>query len=459
MQAHTDIRPAAVAGSFYPADPLTLRHELRRCLAGNVPNLSTNERLKALIVPHAGYVYSGSVAGAAFAQLAPLAGQIRRVVLLGPCHRVALHGIAIPHSASFATPLGIVPLDWQGIDALADLPFVGVSDAAHSQEHALEVQLPFLQSVLGEFSLLPLVVGQASVSEVVTVLERLWGGDETLIVISSDLSHFHTYAEARKIDNASVAQILASSPLASHEQACGATPINGLLAVAQQRGLRIAKLAQCNSGDTAGDRSRVVGYASFALFQPKSDLQAVHGENTALGTSLLELARGAIASQFSDASANTAAPDLPTLAKPGACFVTLKLDGLLRGCIGTLEPHRSLLEDVKENAIAAALRDPRFLPLGAEELNRIKIEVSLLSTPQPLKFTDQTDALRQLRPHVDGVILMSSGHRSTFLPQVWEQLADPAEFMDHLKLKAGLAREAWPPDLQLYRYEVQKWTE
>lgn len=471
MQAPTEIRPAAVAGSFYPADPATLKHDIRRCLAGHVPKLTEHETLKALIVPHAGYVYSGNVAGAAYAQLVALAGQIRRVVLLGPCHRVALHGIAVPSSANFATPLGIVPLDRAGIDTLADLPYVVVSDAAHAQEHSLEVQLPFLQSVLGEFSLLPLAVGQASTSELATVIERLWDGGETLILVSSDLSHFHSYAEARQIDDASVAQILALSALANHGQACGATPINGLLAVARQRGLRIVKLAQCNSGDTAGDRHRVVGYASFALFQPVakatpelsaqlgSALNEGQSQHSALGASLLGLARHAIANHFSAAKLKPLPPDLPALKMPGACFVTLKSDGHLRGCIGTLEQHRSLLDDVQANAVAAAFHDPRFLPLAEEELCKTKIEVSLLSPPQPLQFVDQADALRQLRPHIDGVVLVSGDKRSTFLPQVWDQLPNPAEFMAQLKHKAGLPREVWPSDLQLYRYQVQKWTE
>lgn len=466
MHARSDIRPAAVAGSFYPADADLLRREMARCLSGHQADLARKDQLKALIVPHAGTIYSGTTAGAAYAQLAPLRERIRRVVLLGPCHRVAVQGLAIPSVDGFATPLGDIPLERAALDALLDLPQIVVSDAAHAQEHSLEVQLPFLQSVLGEFSLLPIAVGAASTEQVAQVLERVWDGADTLIVISSDLSHFHAYQEARQIDQITAAQILALQPLASHQQACGALPINGLLELARRRGLQIEKLAQCNSGDTAGERNQVVGYASFALYQSQTQNQSetaskaqTPAASDALGASLLALARSAIASHFGEIVASGPSEHLPILKAPGASFVTLTLAGRLRGCIGTLEAYRPLYEDVQANALAAALRDPRFAPLDAEVFSQTRVEVSLLSASVPLTFTDEADALQQLRPHLDGIILQSSGRRSTFLPQVWSQLPEPAEFLAHLKQKAGLPRDWWSPDLQLLRYEVQKWTE
>jgi AmmeMemoRadiSam system protein B len=248
----------------------------------------------------------------------PLAGRIRRVVLLGPCHRVAVRGLATPTVQAFATPLGNIPLDRAALDALADLPQVVASDAAHAQEHSLEVQLPFLQTVLGEFKLVPLAVGQTGAAEVAQVITRLWGGPETLIVISSDLSHFHGYAEAQKIDHATADHILALEQLTSFEQACGALPINGLIAVARQRGLRIERIAQCNSGDTAGDKSRVVGYASFALYEP----EAVTADP---GPALLVRARNAIAARLGQPT--QAEPAHPGLNQPGATFVTLTQNG------------------------------------------------------------------------------------------------------------------------------------
>jgi len=252
---------------FYPDSPIVLKQTLADLLARpRAARLAHSP--KALIVPHAGYIYSGPVAASAYAQLADLRGRIRRVVLLGPTHRVYVRGLALPEAERFATPLGEVPLDREGMQRLAGLPQVTTSAAAHQMEHSLEVQLPFLQQVLGDFQLLPLAVGEATAAEVAEVLEQVWGGDETLIVVSSDLSHFLPDEEARKVDGRTVDAILALDSHLSHEQACGATPVNGLLLAAKRHGLRAVKLDVCNSSDTAGDPDRVVGYAAFA-FEPE----------------------------------------------------------------------------------------------------------------------------------------------------------------------------------------------
>ena len=256
------IRPPAVAGAFYPGDATELADTVSSMIKGTAVAPVTS---KALIVPHAGYVYSGLVAASGYALLAPLSGRIRRVVLLGPAHRVAVHGLAAPVSTSFRTPLGLVPIDREAIESALRLPQVNVGEVAHAHEHSLEVQLPFLQAALGDFSLAPLIVGAASPHEVAEVLELLWGGPETLIVISSDLSHYRPYAEAHRIDENTTDDILNLRILSHHEQACGATPINGLIEVARRKGLRPTLLDLKNSGDTAGDRSRVVGYCAIAF--------------------------------------------------------------------------------------------------------------------------------------------------------------------------------------------------
>ncbi len=259
------IRPPAVAGMFYPASAATLQADVDRLLAAApIPAMA---QPKALIVPHAGYIYSGPTAARAYAALAPWRATIGRVVLLGPTHRVAVRGLALPASDAFATPLGEVRIDVAARAALADLPQVVVSDPAHAQEHSLEVHLPFLQRALDDFSLLPLAVGQASPEAVAEVLERLWGGAETLLVISSDLSHFLPYATAKQVDGVTCRHILALATDIDPHQACGAFPVNGLLLAAQRHGLRPTLLDLCNSGDTAGDRQRVVGYAAFAFHE------------------------------------------------------------------------------------------------------------------------------------------------------------------------------------------------
>jgi AmmeMemoRadiSam system protein B/AmmeMemoRadiSam system protein A len=453
-------RPAAVAGTFYPASPVVLKQTLVDLL-DNARATPLSHAPKALIVPHAGYVYSGPVAASAYAQLDALRGRIRRVVLLGPTHREYVRGLALPDADAFATPLGNVPLDRAGMQQLAGLPQVVSSAAAHRMEHSLEVHLPFLQQVLGDFTLLPLAVGEATAAEVADVLEAVWGGDETLIVISSDLSHFLPDALARQIDGGTVDAILALNAHLNHEQACGATPINGMLLAAQAHGLHPVLLDVRNSGQTAGDPGRVVGYAAFA-FQPDPDPaqepQTDAGQREVeKGTTLLRLARAEIASKLGHAMAYPAQADW--LAEPGASFVTLTRQGELRGCIGTLEAHRPLGLDVRENAIAAAFRDPRFMPLSREEFDDIRVEVSLLSPAEPMTMTSEQDALAQLRPGIDGVVFEVGHTRSTFLPQVWEQLPEPSAFLAQLKRKAGLAADFWSDSVRLSRYGVSKWKE
>lgn len=250
------IRPAACAGTFYPGN----RRELETAMAALLPQQDAAEPA-ALIVPHAGYVYSGSVAASAYAQLK--GSGFSRVVLFGPSHRIGFRGIALPGASHFETPLGIVDVD--AAPELASFPFIVESPAAHQNEHSLEVQLPFLQSVLGKFSLIPLLVGEAEPEEVADVIDRFIGKPGTLILASSDLSHFHPYDTAVMLDRETAMSILDLDPTLGHGQACGATPINGLLISAKRAGLSANLIDLCNSGDTAGDRRRVVGYASFSF--------------------------------------------------------------------------------------------------------------------------------------------------------------------------------------------------
>jgi AmmeMemoRadiSam system protein B len=260
----TSVRPTAVAGTFYPGTAAALQSSLMELLA-TAEDADHSIRPKALVVPHAGYIYSGLVAARAYALLRPVKDDIRRVVMFGPAHRVRVDGLAVPAVAAFATPLGLVPVDQTAVAIASQLTQVHSSDAAHLPEHSLEVQLPFLQAVLEEFAIVPFVVGNASAVQVAEVIELLWGGVETLILISSDLSHYLPYAQAQRADQESVEAILCRTPLTHYDQACGATPINGLIEVARRRNLTAKLLDLRNSGDTAGDKSRVVGYAAFAF--------------------------------------------------------------------------------------------------------------------------------------------------------------------------------------------------
>jgi len=259
------IRPPAVAGTFYPADGARLRAAVEGCL-GAARDAHAGRAPKALIAPHAGYVYSGPVAGRAFAALGAGAARIRRVVVIGPAHYIPVCGLAQSTAAAFRTPLGEVPLDEAALASLRALPQVAPGDAPHAPEHGIEVELPFLQILLGDFALVPLVVGEAAPEEVAEVLERLWGGPETLLVISSDLSHYEAYARARAHDAATALAIEGLDGAAlGPADACGWLAVAGLLHQAKRRGLAARRLDLRSSGDTAGSRDAVVGYGAWAF--------------------------------------------------------------------------------------------------------------------------------------------------------------------------------------------------
>ena len=455
------IRPSAVAGLFYPDDPAELHSQVQQLLAAaGGTNALPRKTPKALIAPHAGYVYSGPVAAQAYASLAGRCAHVRRVVLLGPAHRVSLRGLAVPSADAFETPLGTVPVDRDAIALLADLPQVVIDERAHVAEHSLEVHLPFLQQLLGAFSVVPLVVGAASTEDVASVLERLWGDDSTLIVASSDLSHYLGYDDARRIDRDTLATMLRMEPRLTHDQACGATPVNGLLALAHRRGLRAELLDLRNSGDTAGDRRRVVGYAAVAFFEPVGTEEPAEDsmpDESERGTTLLAHARASVAEALGVAHAAPA--DAAFLEQPGATFVTLRVNGRLRGCVGSLAPKRALGEDVRANARAAAFDDPRFAPVEAREYGALAVEVSILSPSIPIIAASEDDLLAQLRPGVDGITLECGASRATLLPQVWEHVSDPRDFVTALKHKAGLAAAFWSPEVKVSRYTVDKYVE
>ncbi|WP_103064417.1 AmmeMemoRadiSam system protein B [Actinomyces qiguomingii] len=468
------VRRPAVAGSFYPGDAPALTQMLDELLSRARP-----EHLapvpKAVVAPHAGYVYSGPMAACAYARLEPGRGRITRVVVLGPAHRVAVRGLALPGVQQLATPLGTLDVDSAACELAAALPGVSTAPEVHAWEHSLEVQLPFIQTVLGQVQVVPLAVGTASARTVADVLNALWGGPETVIVISSDLSHYLPQDRAVSVDEETVARILALDSTIPHDRACGATPLDGMLLAAKERGMRAELLGRCTSADSAGDPDRVVGYCAVALHESPTakdelaaataaaDTQATEPPADA-GDTLLPLARRAIARAVGTEPGEPAElvvgerPDW--LERPGAAFITLRTeDGSLRGCIGSLEARRPLGEDVVANAVAAALRDPRFPPVTATELPALNLEVSVLTTPEVMETRDEQEARRRLRPGVDGVVLSLGPRRATFLPQVWDELPDPAEFLRQLKRKAGWPAGFWDPDLVVETYRVRAWEE
>ena len=492
----TAIRDAAVAGRFYPG----VASELSAMVQGYLGEVETAEGPvpKALIAPHAGYVYSGQIAASAYARLKPAKGRITRVILLGPCHRVPIQGLALSGADAFRTPLGDVPVDKPAAAAIIDMPQVSVFDPTHELEHSLEVHLPFLQELLDAFSVVPLVVGEVKPESVAEVLEALWDGPETLIVVSSDLSHYLDYDRAREIDRETCRAIENLDPDGiAREGACGRFPVGGLLTLAKLRGMTAETLDLRNSGDTAGPRDKVVGYGSWMFLEKAPSAKAamtwhnvviddVPAEaafvslvpSNALEPGPSEEDFGAVTRALLKHHGNTlvrlawASIDHglehgeplpidqhdhpPALRETGACFVTLKYDGQLRGCIGSSQAKCALVEDIADNAYRAAFKDPRFPALSTPERDALDLSISVLSPQTPISFSGKVDLVAQLCPGVDGLVIKDGNRRALFLPSVWSQLPEPAMFLERLKVKAGLKRDHWSDTMQAWRFVAEE---
>jgi AmmeMemoRadiSam system protein B/AmmeMemoRadiSam system protein A len=454
----TFVRPPVVAGSFYPAEPDLLARQLTKFLSeADNAGAAAHAVPKAIIGPHAGYAYSGAVAARGYARLAAARGRISRVVLIGPSHFVSFKGLAVDTAQAWATPHGTVALDTEAIATLRRLPSVGTLDAAYAREHALEVHVPFLQHVLGDFRLVPIVTGDTPPETVAAALEAVWGGPETLIVVSTDLSHYLDYAACQAIDARTAAAIERFDVDAiTSDGACGRIAVRGLLFAARGRGLSIERLDLRNSGDTVGARDRVVGYGTWALYSPA----AQDNERAAVeahGQDLLSLARAGIAIGFDTGqpgqiNAGVGLP--PLLSAPGAAFVTLRRLGQLRGCIGSFAASRPLALDVVQHAFNAAFRDWRFPPVHLLELPTMDLSVSVLTPPVPMQFASEADLLAQLRPGVDGLIIADAGHRALYLPSVWDEIRDRRHFLITLKRKAGLRDDHFSPGFTAHRFRT-----
>jgi len=455
-EAHADnIRKPVWAGSFYPAEKADLERTitlLTRQAQQTRVQIPSQKRLCALIMPHAGYIYSGLTA--AHASLVLTEKQFAKVVLIGPDHRVGFRNCAISDVKAYQTPLGLIRL-LRDADKLRREPdLFRVISASDRNEHSLEVILPFLQHYLKEFELLPIVMGPCDIDRVASAIEP-FVDHNTLVVASSDLSHYLPYSEAVSRDKETINMILnleSGELLQGENRACGTVPMLIIITMAKRHGWKPVLLHYSNSGDTAGSRDKVVGYTAIAFYGEllmEDNTASADQLNKEQGQALAKLARQTLLERFGKKLDPAASESLATALKDSrfqdrrGTFVTLTIDGRLRGCIGNLSPTESILEGIRRNALNAAFQDHRFSPLTDKEFDRTDIEISILTEPQPLEYTDSNDLLQKLRVNVDGVIIRKGDHGATFLPQVWEQLPRPEDFLAHLCTKAGLSANAW----------------
>ncbi|MBN1276643.1 MAG: AmmeMemoRadiSam system protein B [Deltaproteobacteria bacterium] len=467
-----DMRRAVWAGSFYPAEPSDLKKAIERYTvkAGQTHVvIPSGKPLRALILPHAGYIYSGLTA--AHSSLVLKENQFKKIVLIGPDHRVGFTNCALTDAEAYDTPLGPVKLhpDAERLRSVREM-FRHIP-ASDKSEHSIEVVIPFLQRYVGQFEIVPVVAGFGDAEGISSAIASILDND-TLVVVSSDLSHFLPYEDAVKMDKETIDMILQldiKKISGSSNRACGKIPLLVLLNTAASRGWEPLLLHYSNSGDTAGDKSRVVGYAAIAFYGNVSvQDKGISGPviNQDQGRALVRLARKTIMERFGRHLAGADADSLKTALKDeifNICrgtFVTLTIGNELRGCIGSIEASEPIRESVRRNAIRAAFNDFRFMPLSEDEVDQIDIEVSILTEPLPLDYADSSDLTARLSPKTDGVIIKKGSAAATFLPQVWGRLPQPELFLSQLCRKAGLQGDAWRDDrLEVSTYQVQHFEE
>ncbi|MEN8140473.1 MAG: AmmeMemoRadiSam system protein B [Thermodesulfobacteriota bacterium] len=452
---------AHFAGSFYPASKSELQEMISALGAKAKKPCPDPGPLRALVMPHAGYIYSGATAAQGAATLTGKTYQT--VLVMAPDHRVGLGQVAVSSAASFSTPLGEIPLAPLAAKLTGEQPDLFAPNSYSDEaEHAVEVTLPFLQTFLGHFNLVPMVIGAQSVAEIAQAIGPELN-DQTLLVASSDLSHFLSDDEARAKDKETLDAIMAMDQgqlLVNDNKACGLIPIRVIMTLAEQNNWRPMLLDYSTSAESSGDRERVVGYAAIAFYDKETK---AHEFSRAEQDDLLQLARETIRHGLRGAETeeDEGDDDFPAghLYQPRGVFVTLHKDKELRGCIGSIMPVESLVDSIRHNASSAAFHDPRFKPVTAEELTEIDIEISVLSPPCPLPFTNHDELLTLLKPH-HGVVLQLGHCQATFLPQVWQQLPQPQQFLEQLSVKAGLQKDDWrQANIEISIYTVESFGE
>ena len=460
------VRESVISGSWYPGKKEDLA-KLIDSFLGNADNAGLKD-IKALIVPHAGYAYSGQVAAHAYKQIA--GKEYKKVIILAPSHHIGFRGASIPDYTHFETPMGEVKVSSVAGLLKKESTLIQSIDLIEEKEHSLEIQLPFLQKVLGAgFELIPIVVGDISESDRTTLAELLTKhlDDETLLVISTDLSHYYPYDTAVLMDTECI-ETITDLDIEGAEgcEMCGMNPVLILTEIAKKIGWNTHLLKYANSGDVTGDPSGVVGYAAIAFYAGEKEEKKEHKKilsgdlNNTEKKYLLGLARETIENFIKSGEVTEPHTEDEKLKETRGAFVTLEKKGQLRGCIGHILPVSPLFLDVRDNAISAATEDPRFRQVVEEELDKIEIEISVLTSPEEIKTKSAKETLETIRQGIDGIIIEYKGRGATYLPQVWEQLPGKEEFLDSLCMKGGLSPGDWKQKgAKISRYQVQAFKE
>jgi len=439
------IKPPSVAGKFYSSSPKELSAHLGLFKKNN--QFDYEYKSRAIIVPHAGYYYSGQLANEGFMCLDK---SVKNVFIIAPPHYVAVHNVALSSFAKWATPLGEVSLNHEINEELAEKFGCEFEDDAFENEHSTEVQVPFIQTYLPKAKIVPILVGHSE-TKIKEIISYYWQNPENAFVISSDLSHFLTTDEAVKIDTLTAKMIEEKNmEKFNPHQACGAVGVCALTDFASSKGYSLIRAGMVNSGDITGETSRVVGYGSWFLYEgEKNEFIKKY-----FSKYVIDVCKKSILSHLN--KEKLILDKIPPLFEgEGASFVTLEKNNQLRGCIGSIIAHRRLIDDLVNNAQNSAFSDPRFTPLTKDEFKDLEIDVSLLSAPQKMKFKDEADLLEQIRPNIDGIIIKDGNLQSVYLPSVWEQLPDKVVFLDSLKIKAGMTPKHFSSTFEAYRFTTE----
>ena len=440
------IKESSIAGSFYPADAEELKKQIESFKAQS-KNYYVDRKARAVIVPHAGLVYSGRLAYEGIEQLDK---GIENIFIIAPAHRVPLDGLALTSYTHWETPLGKVRVNRAICRELAKNYNAQVFDEAFEPEHSAEIQVPLIQTLFPKAKIVPILVGKESPDVIEKIIEEYYPQEANGFVISSDLSHFLKDEEAKNLD-ITTARMLETGNISGfrYDQACGAVAVVGLSMFANKNNYSLIRIDMTNSASTTGDTSRVVGYGSWFMYEGDKN----HYLEKYCSRFMIDLVKVVINSAF-ERDKNITINYPQVFDEYGASFVTLEKHDQLRGCIGSIIAHQPLINDLVNNTRNAAFKDFRFKPVSQDEVKDLRVAVSILTNPIKMDFKDEKDLLKKIKPKKDGIIIKDGEHQAVYLPSVWEQLPDKKEFLNSLKLKAGLKEDYFSDNFEAYRFET-----